>query len=163
MVEAKKQKIDAKYIVEIKGKKHITFNGLLDAAYESGLDDMRIVDLQVDWEKQSAYCLAACKMNGREIMAAGSGTQSNCNDMVKAHFVEMSQTRAYARCLRTLLNIDMVALDELKDNKESKPTTFKEAGRCEDCNQPVSQKVIDFSKKNFDNKVLCINCQKKPR
>lgn len=160
MVEkATKHEIDNKYIIEIKGKKYITFNGLLEEGYKQGLTDLRITELQVDWEKKSAYCIAACKIGEKEVMAAGSGTQENCNSMVEDHFVEMAQTRAYARCLRTILNIDMVALDELKE-KAPEGNKLEEAGRCEKCNQPITAEVKEYSKRIF-GKELCRACQKK--
>lgn len=104
-----------KHVVDIKGNKFITFAGLLERAYDKGLNNIRITELNVDWENQSAYCIAACKIGDREIMGAGSGTKENCNNMVAGHFVEMAQTRAFARCLRTALNIDMVSKEELKE------------------------------------------------
>ena len=104
-----------KHIVTIKGKQFITFAGLLDRAYREGLEDIRIIDLRVDWDKKAAYCIAACKIGEKEIMSAGSGTVENCNTMVAGHFVEMAQTRAFARCLRTALNIDLVSKEEMKE------------------------------------------------
>jgi len=64
---------------------------------------MRVVNLEVDWGNQSAWCVVSCKVGDKEFMGVGSGTQSNCGAMVKAHFVEMAHTRAKARCLRDVI------------------------------------------------------------
>ncbi len=164
-----KTEIDKKYIVDIKGKKFVTFNGLLAEAHKQGIVDTRVTELNVDWEKKSAYCIVACKIGEKEFMGVGSGTQENCGDMVKGHFVEMAHTRAKSRAYRDALNIDMVSVEELTDlkgqteepKKETKTVRTNEELRCKgnECFKIVDEKVYDYSNKNY-GKTLCFECQK---
>ncbi len=154
--------MDKKYIVDIKGKKFVTYNGLLDLAHTKGLNDMRVIDLVVDWKNKSAYCTVACKIGELEVMGVGSGTQENCGSMVKNHFVEMAHTRAKARALRDILNVDMVSLEELGDTKEPKKSEEKTNDLiCSNlkCKAEVSSSVADYSKR-FHGQIMCRTCQK---
>ena len=158
--------MDEKYIVNIKGKKFVTYNGLLAEAHKAGLEDMRITEMHVDLEKKSAWCMVACKIKEKEFMGVGSATPENCGSMVKNHFVEMSNTRAKSRVLRDALNIDMTSVEELTDSKEDKPKASefgKEVNvpnKCADCNNDISDAEKDYSIRNH-NKTLCRSCQKK--
>ena len=163
--------VDEKYIVDIKGKKFITYAGLLAEAHSKGLRRLSVMELNVNWEKKSAYCIVEAElMTDKEIkiiQGVGSGTPENCSSMVKDHFVEMSQTRAKARALRDILNIDMVSVDELKDVKsDAKPGSFgkdvKVQNKCSQCDADVIDKVKEYSIKNY-NKVLCFPCQEKEK
>ena len=150
--------VDKKYIVDIKGKKFITYAGLLNEAHKQKIEDMRVTELNVNWDNQSAYCIVACKIGEKEFMGVGSGTQENCGSMVKGHFVEMAHTRAKARALRDALNIDMVAVDELKSGSFGKDTEVP--NKCSGCDKDISDAEKEFSIK-FHNKTLCMDCQKK--
>ena len=71
--------MDEKYIVDIKGKKFITYAGLLNEATEKGLIRFEVKDLNVDWEKKSAVCLMkATFTSGKIFEGVGSGTKDNC-------------------------------------------------------------------------------------
>jgi hypothetical protein len=146
--------IDKKHIIEIKGKKFITFNGLLDAAHKSGLLQIKVESINVHPEQNIAYChVSAIFTQGKVFSGIGSGSKENCGEMVKAHYVEMAQTRAIARALRFALNIDMVAFEELLPEKKTNR-------RCCNCNLPISQQEADYSTKFFKEQ-LCRSCQKK--
>jgi len=114
--------IDPKHVQVIGDKKFVKFSGLLDTAHTNGLKTLTVKEMHVDFEKGSAWCwMRAVKVEGDKEMGfdgVGSGTQENCGDFVKKHFVEMAQTRAAGRALRNMLNIDMVAFEELGDTKE---------------------------------------------
>ncbi len=157
--------MDKKYIVDIKGKKFITYTGLLAEAHKKGLQKLTVKELTVDWANGSAHCIVEAVFKDITVEGVGSGSQVNCSSMVKDHFVEMSQTRAKARALRDALNIDMVAVDELKDIKteKSKPGSFGEEvkvpNKCSKCNADVTYPVKKYSIDKF-KKVLCMPCQK---
>ena len=177
--------MDKKHIVKIKGKEFITFAGVLEEAHKQWIEDIRIVELSVDWEKKSAYCIATCGIKEpetepgkhrkvREFMGVGSGTQDNCGSMVKNHFVEMAQTRAFARCLKYALNLEGTCAEEMTDAVETKPKviatekTFNKVMTkeeidsiltCSKCKADINEKVSDYSIKNF-GKALCFSCQK---
>lgn len=164
--------VKEKYVTEVRGKKFITFNGLLDEAHKAGIEETTVTELKVDWDKKCAYCIVACKMGDKEFTGVGSATPENCGSMVREHFVEMAHTRAKARCYRDCLNIDMVALDELTDTKSDKKETPKAntdlqdsvpvPNVCCDCGTDITDAVKDFSVKNF-KRTLCFNCQKKQK
>ena len=161
--------MDNKHIVNIKGRKFITYGGLLDEAHKQGLDDMRIMKLSVDWEKKCAWCMVACKIGEKEFVGVGSATQENCGPMVKNHFVEMANTRAKSRCLRDALNIDIVALEELGEHEvapkpESKVVHEKSIEMpkdliCSKCKVKINEKVYKYSVEH-GGKSLCYSCQK---
>lgn len=170
-------KIDEKYIVNIKGKDFVTFAGLLNALHKENTGFQLLVrSISVDWDKQSAYCVAYCKIGDIEVEGVGSGTQQNCGPMVKDHYIEMAQTRAKARALRDALNVSEVCSIELGDNpvineesinQEPNPRP-RPAGdgdkddECADCGAGIPPVVSEYSLKYFDRK-LCRNCQEKEK
>jgi len=110
--------IPSSYITEIKGKKFITANGLLHMAHEKGFISWSVDDIEVDFDKQSAWCKGTAEFKVGEIVklfdGVGSCTPKNATSMTSEHFVEMAETRAKSRALRTALNIDMTTAEELK-------------------------------------------------
>jgi len=106
--------IPKEYISQIKGKDFITANGLLHMAHAKGFLGWTIEEMSVDWEKDSAYCHGMAHFeNDKTYHGAGSCTPKNATSMTANHFVEMAETRAKSRALRTALNIDMTTLEEI--------------------------------------------------
>ena len=111
------KKINPDFIVNIQGKDFITANGLLALAEEEGgIEKIEILDTQVDFDRQSAYTKARVTMkDGRTSENCGSATPANLKSTMQKHYVEMSTTRSISRCIRTLLNVDYVAVEELAE------------------------------------------------
>lgn len=154
--------VEDKYVVEIKGKRFVTYAGLLSLAHEKGVKKLMVVDLRVDWDKKCASCTVKCELEDKVFWGVGSGTQENCGAMVREHFVEMSHTRAKARALRDALNVDLVAVDELSKNDEVVEETLVVDVPlvCADCNKTISKAEKDYSIKFF-GRTLCRACQAK--
>lgn len=154
-------KLPKDYIVNIKGKDFITYNGLLGIAHEKGLREFKVVDIQVDWGNKQAYCIVKAIFEDREFFGIGSSTPQNTGNMVKEYFVEMAHTRAKARALRDACNIHLTAVDELTDT-DSVIVDDKEVEnkfRCSGCDNIITKKVSEYSLRQY-NKPLCMECQK---
>ena len=146
--KVKEAKLNQKYVKEINGKKFVLYAGLLDLAHQKKMKALRVKQLIVDWEQKSAYCVVEAifpkqgETIGTIFEGAGSGTQENCGEMTKKHFVEMAHTRAKARALRDALNIDMCSKEELVDGKAGNFGDDVPSGnKCYDCGNEVDDKV----------------------
>ena len=108
-------RIDKRYIVDIKGKNFVTFNGVLDVAHHEGLLELTIVEKNI--MPDGVWCIARAKFgDGRIFEAMGSATKENTSMSIGAKYLpEMAQTRAFGRCLRFALNLDMVLKEEIDE------------------------------------------------
>ena len=108
-------KIDPKYIVKIRDKEFVTFNGVLDAAHNHGLKSLIIQNMSVGID--SAHCQARAEFdNGSIFEAVGSSNKDNSKgNIAGAWFAELAQTRAFSRVLRIALNLDYVTKEELNE------------------------------------------------
>jgi hypothetical protein len=115
---AKHVAVKAEHVKEIKGKKFIAFNGLLDMAHAAGLQELTVEMLEISSDR--AVFLATAKMaDGRVFSDVGDATPDNCTAMVRHAFIRMASTRARARALRSALNVDMTAVEELADDDQA--------------------------------------------
>ena len=105
-------------IVDIKGKKHVIYEGLLRVAHKKGLKKFEIIDkfvsqdMKIAWVQVRAYC----EKDKKEIFfdGIGSSTPDNTGTMTEHHPVEMAHTRAKGRALRDFLNIGQAMAEEIK-------------------------------------------------
>ena len=163
--------MDEKYVIDVKGKKVVVYAGLLNEAISEGLFELTVKDVFVDWKEKSAYCIAQAKVRTKTgdikiFEGVGSSTPDITKGFTAGHFVEMAHTRAKSRALRDLLNLDMLGESELATTDESIPEEDVEEHKgvpcvCAECQEPISEKVRDFSIGKF-KKTLCFTCQKKP-
>lgn len=108
-------------IVDIKGKKHVIYEGLLRLAHQKGLKKFEIIDkfvsddMKIAWVQVRAYCEKA----KQEVFfdGIGSSTPDNTGTMTEHHPVEMAHTRAKGRALRDFLNIGQAMAEEIKQEK----------------------------------------------
>ena len=109
------------YLVEIKGKKHVLFSGLLTMAHERGLINLTAEFVSVTAELALAKAQATFA-DGRTFTEAADATPGNVGPQVKPHFARMALTRAKARCLRDALNISATSYEEVvpADEEEGK-------------------------------------------
>ena len=108
-------------IVQIHGKDFIRFEALLDMAHKEGkLQRITVQKLEVDHERKSAYCVMSVETGSTKypttVEAVGSANPDNLKEVMKGYYVEMAQTRALSRCFRYMLNVDKVAVEELKSD-----------------------------------------------
>jgi ribosomal protein S25 len=105
--------IDKKFIVNIQGSEFITYNGLLAyAEIKGGIKEKLILELKEsnDWKSARATVQIVMK-DGRIFQDVGTCTPENSKS-VKTYPQELAVTRAYARALRTGLNVDYCSKEE---------------------------------------------------
>lgn len=104
--------IPPQFLVEIQGRKFVTFHGLLAMSHQQGLLSLaaRFISVTADLALAEA---TAMFHDGRTFTEAADSTPQNVNSRIKAHFARMALTRAKARCLRDALNITYVCAEEL--------------------------------------------------
>ena len=109
-------KIPREYTVNIKGKTHVLYTGLVVAARTHGL-----TSLSADWtynDAELSLAHAVCTFaDGRRYEESGDATPGNVTKGVSLHFRRVALTRAKARCLRDALGISECSVEELADTK----------------------------------------------
>jgi hypothetical protein len=102
------------FLVDIKGKKFVRFNGLLDMATSKDLKDMVITQMSVSPDGLSAWCIGYVEYNnGNKTYSSGSANPDTLKPQLKGYAVEMASTRCFARALRNSLNVDFVSVEEM--------------------------------------------------
>lgn len=135
-------KINEKFIVNLKGKDFVTYEGLLDLAHQEGLVSIDVELLQIPSKENGdiAIAKAIAKTKDRTFVDIGDAGPNSVNSMIKPHIIRMASTRAKARALRDLTNVGMTAIEELGDEEEDKPSN-RYSG-----NKKTSTKAIDKEK-----------------
>lgn len=125
-----KNKIPPQFIVRIPVKNEsgavvgerelITYAGLLAVAHDIGLDEINTTILQMPTEAngQTAVVRAIAKGKPGLFTGLGDATPANVNRKVVRHLLRVAETRAKARALRDLCNINIVALEELGGDED---------------------------------------------
>ena len=147
--------VEDKFIIELQGKKFITFEGLLSEFHKNGGNkiDTEIVSTEPFIVKATASGTIG------SFSGIGDADKDNVNTMISKHKIRMAETRAIARALRWYNNIGMCSADEMGEPKaESFGKDVPVKNICYDCGAEVADVVKDFSTKMY-NKVMCRNCQ----
>lgn len=134
--------MDKKYVVNISGKEHVTFDGLLDEAHARGLTGITVEVVQQPNEGNgwTTICTAMANFNdGRCFTEIGDANPKNCNSKIAAHSIRMAATRAKARALRDALNIKGCALEELGGDDYDAPPRAPKFKAPVDTASPVSE------------------------
>lgn len=119
-----KNKIPPQFIVKIntkdddggsRAREFITFAGLLAVAHDIGLDSIEttIEEMPTDTNGQTAVVRAIAKGKPGLFTGLGDASPLNVNKKVVRHLLRVAETRAKARALRDLCNINMLAIEEL--------------------------------------------------
>ena len=117
--------INEKFIVNLKGKDFVTYEGLLDLAHQKGLISIDIELLQIPSKENdmTAITKATAKTDKETFVDIGDASPRSVNSMIGPHIIRMASTRAKARALRDLTNVGMTALEELAEVERDKPTS----------------------------------------
>lgn len=120
-------KIDSRFIVNLKGKDFVTYEGLLDLAHQEGLISIEVELLQIPTKGNGdiAIAKAVAKTKDKTFVDIGDAGNNSVNSMIKPHIIRMASTRAKARALRDLTNIGMTAIEELGEDTGDKPKQNK--------------------------------------
>ena len=120
-------KLDERFIVDLKGKQFVTYEGLLDLAHQEGLISIDVELLQIPTKENDmiAIAKATVKTKDKTFTDVGDAGPNSTNSMLRPHIIRMASTRAKARALRDITNAGMTAIEELGDEKEDKLTANK--------------------------------------
>ena len=114
-------KIPREFTVDIKGKTHVLYTGLVIAARHDGL-----VSLSADWtynDAELSLAHAVCTFaGGRRYEESGDASPSNVSKGISLHFRRVALTRAKARCLRDALGISECSVEEMEDDGGKRET-----------------------------------------
>lgn len=107
--------------VDIHGKQHPTYAGVLNKAHSEGLKEIKTELLQAPLEENHFMAIVkASVMTEKGIFEGiGDATPKNVNKMIAPHIVRMAETRAKGRALRDALNIAEALAEELGDDNFS--------------------------------------------
>lgn len=143
-------KIDDKFIINLKGKDFVTYEGLLDLAHQKGLKGMKTELIQIPSKDNNNTCIVharAITENG-EFHGIGDANPSNVNGFIAQHLIRMAETRAKARALRDLTNIGMTAIEELGDEEGGKSTNTPNNNRSPSTTQTNKPKTDNLLASN---------------
>ncbi len=112
-------KIDERFVVNLKGKQFVTYEGLLDVAHKEGLISIEVDLLQIPTKENNmtAIAKATAKTKEKTFTDIGDASPKSVNSQIQSHIIRMASTRAKARALRDLTNIGMTALEELGEDE----------------------------------------------
>ncbi len=115
--------VDKKFIVNLKGREFVKYEGLLDTAHKMGLLGIKTELVKLD-NNQAIFRAEAFTSEGC-FTGYGDADPKNVNTMIGPHIIRMAETRAKARALRDLTNIGMTAVEELGGDDVVAPETKK--------------------------------------
>lgn len=128
--------LNKNFIINLKGKEFVTYEGLLDLAHQKGLISIEtaMIEFVSDGINDTVIVKAIAKTKDKEFHGIGDASPRSVNKMIEPHMIRMAETRAKARALRDLTNIGMTAFEELtgiedveEGPKQSKPTAKPKA------------------------------------
>lgn len=145
-------KEEAKQIdtVEIHGKQHPTYAGVLNKAHEEGLVSIqtKLIQSPLKENHYMAIMHATVTMKGEKVFEGiGDATPKNVNSMIAPHIVRMAETRAKGRALRDALNITEALYEEMGGDEPQRKTTVVKGGTID---EPV--KMCPIHNVPFDKK-----------
>lgn len=113
--------INEKFIINLQGKRFVTYEGLLDYAHQLGLlsIDVNVIQVPNRDNNMTAICIATAKTKDLEFTDIGDAAPNSVNSTLVPHILRMASTRAKARALRDLTNIGMTAFEELNVGEDN--------------------------------------------
>lgn len=133
--------------VDLKGKQHPLWKGVLRVAIENGLTELSVRLLQPPSEENGgmAICEATAVFTGengqvRRFVELGDCDGKNCGPMIAPHRIRMSATRAKGRALRDALGIGEAMAEEMggaADWSEKAPESPREP--VQTVSRPIAQ------------------------
>ncbi len=142
-------KINEKFIVNLKGKDFVTYEGLLDLAHQEGLVSMDVELLQIPSKENgdTAIAKAIAKTETKTFIDIGDAGPNSVNGMIRPHIIRMASTRAKARALRDMTNVGMTIIEELGDEEEDKPSNRSSGSKKANTRQTdkAKQDIVDNS------------------
>lgn len=118
-------KLDAKFIVNLRGKDFVTYDGLMELAHQIGLKSITTELIQIPSKDNGEMAIVKATVideNDRMFEGYGDACPKSVTGMVVNHKLRMAETRAKARALRDLTNVGMTAIEELGGDEDAKTT-----------------------------------------
>jgi hypothetical protein len=171
------------YYVNLKGKMHPTWTGVLVALHENGLLGIEVTVLQYPAPENgnTAVCQATVTMKGEEgreliYSEVGDANGTNVGHTIAPHIIRMAATRAKGRAGRDALALGVALVEELgadDDSPRNAPAArtgpaaggmrakhdpedeAAQKGVCTVCGVEVTPAVAQAALKKF-HKVVCI-------
>lgn len=112
--------VDEKYIIDIKGKKFILYEGLLNEAHLKGLASIEVTLVQFPISDNGTNCICKASVIGQDghlYSDYGDASPQSVDIKLVPHIIRMASTRAKARALRDFTNIGMCSLEEINPSE----------------------------------------------
>lgn len=122
--------------VNIHGKAHPTYAGVLTKAHASGLKSIitELIQAPLDTNRFMAIVKATVTTEKGVFSGIGDATPKNVNSMIAPHIVRMAETRAKGRALRDALNIGEALKEEMGGSEpQREPDAYEKAVSKEKC------------------------------
>jgi hypothetical protein len=117
--------IDPKFIVNLQGKDHPLYAGILAEAHSRGLQAIETLVIQIPTadNDHTAIVRAIVQMkDGSTFTGYGDANPKNVNPRIATALLRMAETRAKGRALRDAIDCGATMLEELPDlEEEEKP------------------------------------------
>lgn len=121
------------HFVNLKGRRHVLYGGLLAMAHEDGLHEIHTELLQIPTEENGNVAI----VKARVVMERNSGYQTfegigdaspaNVGKMIAPHSIRHAETRAKARALRDAVNAAEAVLEGEEPNNRPADTIENES------------------------------------
>jgi hypothetical protein len=150
--------------VNLKGKMHPLWKGILREAMDNGLTELAVRLIQAPSEENggSAICEATAVFSGvdgklRKFVEIGDCDGKNCGAMIAPHRIRMAATRAKGRALRDALGIGEALAEEMGGESQTTPVADPEVHDpvCETCGADVEISVARESQRTLGGRVYC--------
>lgn len=151
--------------ISIKGKSYVMVNERIKY-FRENYKGWSLTSELVNLTEDSCVIKAVVTDENGVIKATGFAQEDRTSSMInKTSFVENCETSAWGRALGNLgIGIDdSIASAEEVDMAIKKQEIIQETKTsgiyCEECTEPISEKVAKYSREMF-GKCLCFNCQR---
>lgn len=113
--------MDPKFVVNLSGKDHVLYAGLLAEAHERGLQSIETQLIQIPAEENGNTAIARAVVrlkDGTFFEEYGDASPKNVNARIATALIRMALTRAKGRALRDAVNVGQAMVEELPDLDE---------------------------------------------
>jgi len=119
------ERIDPRFIVNLKGKEYPVYHGVLDLAFRMGLVSIHVELIQADGPDAANAIVKAVATFQRDGVASAFeslGEAGPESTKLRGCYVRLAETRAKGRALRDATNVGQTLLEELPDVEVPAPT-----------------------------------------
>lgn len=144
-------------VVDLKGKRYILFEGILEIAHAehelTGIET-ELIQIPNEANKNAAICKATVTTkDGKAFTGYGDASPENVGKMITPHIIRMSETRAIGRALRFLTGFGTVFEElgevetEQPQQRETKPHQQRQENNQQRAGWATGQQVTEIKAK----------------